>query len=229
MAPPRVIQNLRDGFAALTSPAGAAAVVRSHPAPMQFALLMFASAAALYAVYGFSMGLFNSTTAGLISALKLPVLYAGTLLICFPILYLLNHRQGPGLSVARCAAVLGLSMAANAIALASYAPVSYFFILTSSDDAYAFLVAMHVAVFAAAGVVSLTVVAAIMRASAEAARRPLRWRFLIAWALAYGFVGSQMSWALRPWIGAPGVEYAVLRAREGSFLQAVSGVWNEQK
>ena len=37
------------------------------------------------------------------------------------------------------------------------------------------------------------------------------------WIAAFGLVGAQMSWMLRPFIGSPDTEFTWLRAREGNF------------
>jgi hypothetical protein len=40
--------------------------------------------------------------------------------------------------------------------------------------------------------------------------------------LIFGFVGTQMAWSLRPFVGSPGLEYEFVRSgRAGNFYQAV--------
>jgi hypothetical protein len=41
------------------------------------------------------------------------------------------------------------------------------------------------------------------------------------WVVVFGLVGAQMGWVLRPFVGAPSVEFQWLRARESSFFEAV--------
>ncbi|HEX8236052.1 MAG TPA: hypothetical protein VF600_08855 [Abditibacteriaceae bacterium] len=41
------------------------------------------------------------------------------------------------------------------------------------------------------------------------------------WILVFGLVGAQMSWVLRPFLGHPGTEFALLRARESNFFEGV--------
>ena len=43
------------------------------------------------------------------------------------------------------------------------------------------------------------------------------------WMAAFGLVGAQMGWILRPFIGAPSLEFQILRNRESNFFAAV---WN---
>ncbi len=42
------------------------------------------------------------------------------------------------------------------------------------------------------------------------------------WIVAFGLVGMQMSWVLRPFIGSPQCEFAWFRSRQGSFFEAIA-------
>ena len=41
------------------------------------------------------------------------------------------------------------------------------------------------------------------------------------WVVVFALVGAQMSWVLRPFIGAPGAPFELLRARDSNFFEAV--------
>jgi hypothetical protein len=41
------------------------------------------------------------------------------------------------------------------------------------------------------------------------------------WVIVFALVGAQMSWVLRPFIGAPHVAFAWLRERDSNFFEAV--------
>lgn len=43
------------------------------------------------------------------------------------------------------------------------------------------------------------------------------------WMIAFGLVGAQLGWILRPFIGSPNLPFELFRERQGSFFQAV---WN---
>ena len=175
----------------------------------------------LYAVYGLSMGLFRGTFPALVAAVKLPFLFLLTQVICFPLFYVLNCLMGPRLKINHCLRLLLLATSANAIALASYAPISYFFTLTTSKMGYHFLVLMHVAVFAVAGMLSIIVITLVVRSTASRLKYRIRPAFIIAWSTLYAFIGTQMAWVLRPWIGTWTVPYAPFRPLEGSFIESV--------
>jgi hypothetical protein len=177
---------------------------------------------ALYALYGTSMGLHYGMIPALVSGAKMPALYLISLAVCLPPFYVLNCSVGPKLPFGFCLRVLLLAVSANALALASYAPVSYFFTLTGTKEDYYFLVAMHVGVLALAGLASVMEITLIFRAAATAGGISFRPTLLVLWGLLYAFVGTQLSWALRPWIGSPHVEYVWLRPREGTFFEAIA-------
>jgi len=47
-------------------------------------------------------------------------------------------------------------------------------------------------------------------------------RILQIWFVVFAFVGSQMAWSLRPFVGAPNLGFQIFRQQEGNFYQ---GVW----
>lgn len=47
----------------------------------------------------------------------------------------------------------------------------------------------------------------------EGARRGVIW----LWVITYAFVGSQMAWTLRPFIGAPSMKFELFRQLGGNF------------
>jgi len=190
----------------------------------RFDLAIVALVCAMYCSYGVSMGIPRGMFSGLVSGLKLPFLYLLTLIVCFPPFYVLNNALGPRVPPIACLRLLLFATSANAVAIVSYAPVSYFFTFTTSSSAmsgYRFLVGMHVIVFAIAGILSIFVIHVLFRATAHQLQRPLRPMFLIVFGGVYAFVGTQMSWVLRPWIGSWAMDYAPFRAIEGSFIESI--------
>lgn len=114
------------------------------------------------------MGLFRGTYPAIVSGLGLPFMYTPTLALCLPpaLRDELPHGAAPDRHAMPPPAP-PRHHSANAAALASYAPFSYFFTLTTSREGYGFLVLMHVAVFAASGIVSFVVISLIFRATAN--------------------------------------------------------------
>lgn len=215
-------EYLRQWWAALVHPDRGGELVigdSRRPGIERFLVLLIVS---LYAFYGVSMGLFRAEwLPPIVSAIKMPLLYMLSLTVCFYPLYVLNVMFGPRLRPVQCLRLLLLAISANAAAVASYAPLSIFFTLTTSRQGYSFLILMHVTVLALAAMASLVVIGVIFRSTARRAGRPLSVKFMLTWGLLYAFVGTQMSWLLRPWLGSWSGPYEILRPRGGSFIEAV--------
>lgn len=209
---------------ALVHPEQAGREVLDATARRGFTRMLTALVMALYFVYGGTMGSFLGWFPAMVSALKLPFLFILTLAVCLPPLYVLNSLLGPKLGWRECLRLMVLAASANAAALASYAPFSIFFTMTSSREAYGMLTLMHVGVFGAAGLASLVVIGLVLRSTAAARGQRLRLAFVLGWGLLYALIGTQMSWVLRPWIGAANVEYHPFRPIGGTFLEAVAAL-----
>jgi len=188
--------------------------------PRGFTRFLAVLTTVMYAAYGLSMGLFHSTLAGDVSAVKLPVLYLLSLAVCFSALHTLNALLGARLCVRACLRLL-LAISTNAVALVGYAPFSLFFTLTTSHDGYTFLVAMHIVVFALAGLLSLVQIVRIFIAAARRSERRSNPALFFVWALLYMFVGTQLAWVLRPFVGSPAAPFSLFREREGNFYESV--------
>ena len=52
----------------------------------------------------------------------------------------------------------------------------------------------------------------------------LRAGMVLTWSVIYGFVGTEMAWVLRPWIGWWEIDYTPFRPLQESFIEALSRV-----
>jgi hypothetical protein len=213
--------SLSTWWEALVRPERAAALVLEREDGARFIRSLAVMVALLYALYGVSMGLYRGASSCLFSALKLPLLYLITLAVCLPAFYVVNCLYGQRLSVRQSLRLLLIATSTNALALASFAPVSVFFSLTTLKSGYTFIVLLQVAVFAAAALLSVIEIGVVFRATAAHQGRRLRPSLVVTWAVLYGFVLSQMSWVLRPWIGTWTLEYAPFRPIGGSFIETI--------
>ena len=78
---------------------------------------------------------------------------------------------------------------------------------------------LNVAFFAICGIVGVGFLSQGMRivsAAGEEGMRARRWVMWL-WVIVYGFVGSQMAWTLRPFIGAPSMKFELFRQLGGNF------------
>ena len=110
----------------------------------------------------------------------------------------------------------------TSLIMAAFAPIVLFFLITGGN--YAFLKLLHVAIF---GVASLFGMKTILDGLTFCCEKQnvypkigvVVFRF---WVLILAFVGMQLAWNLRPFIGSRGIPFAVFRQREGNFYLAVA-------
>ena len=179
------------------------------------AMLIFAPL--FLALFGAVIGSDHSVWQVLSSAVKLPVLFLLTLVICVPTLYFFTTIFESSLTLTQIFALLLASVTMTAIVLLGFTPVVLFFLITTSQ--YQFFKLLTVAIFAIAGVIGvrqlsqgLWLLTAHDGRSAGARRTILR-----LWILLYMFVGSQLAWTLRPFFGAPGLPFELFRGLGGNF------------
>ncbi|NLE76582.1 MAG: actin-binding WH2 domain-containing protein [Chloroflexi bacterium] len=173
------------------------------------------------ALYGAVMGSSHSALQALSSAAKLPLVFLVTLLVCAPTLYFFNLIFGSNQTLSQGVALMLTAIAVTAVVLLSFGPIVLFFLLTTSH--YQFFKLLNVGVFTVAGIVGVVFLSQGMQLLAggkregSAARRNL----VRLWILIYAFVGSQMAWTLRPFIGAPTMDFEFLRPMGGNFYANV--------
>ncbi|MCB9422327.1 MAG: actin-binding WH2 domain-containing protein [Ardenticatenaceae bacterium] len=177
---------------------------------------MLVSSFVFLAIYGAVLGSTHSPAQALSSAVKLPILFLVTLLVCVPTLYFFNILFGSDQSIAQNVALILTAIAVTAVLLVSFAPISIFFLLTTSQ--YQFFKLLNVAIFGISGVMGVVFLAQGMRVmrGSEAGETERRW-VLRLWMFLYAFVGSQLAWTIRPFIGAPSMQFELFRQLGGNF------------
>lgn len=178
---------------------------------------------ALYALlfstaYGFLLGMYAGGFQMLASMIKIPTLFFGTLFLCLPSLYVFNVLLGSQLSFRQTLTILLASTYLMSAILASFAPILFFFILTTSDRPFVSLATFGTC--SIAGLFAVIFVWKAMRFLGEKNQTQSSARVLLIWSLIYAIVGTQFAWGLRPFIGQKGV-FMLFRALEGNIYVAV--------
>jgi hypothetical protein len=178
---------------------------------------MLISSISFFALYGAVMGSTHSLWQTLSSAVKLPLLFLATLVVCSPTLYFFNLIFGSNQSLAQNFTLILTAITVTAVLLLSFAPIVLFFILTTSH--YQFFKLLNVGVFAITGIVGVIFLTQGMRIVSVSGKEGAgaRQNVVRLWILIYAFVGSQMAWTLRPFIGAPGLLFELFRQPGGNF------------
>ncbi len=195
------------------------------------------AAVLLGAGYGVFMGLYavlrpeNASWLQLLATTaKVPLLFLLTLAVTFPSLYVFSALANSRLHAAETLQLLLVAVTVNLAILASFGPVTGFFML--STESYPFIKLLNVAFFAIAGfcgiaflrrtlngVFAIDADAADDKAARRAQRRPRN--VLRVWTLIYAAVGAQMGWILRPFIGSPDRAFELFRERESNVFVAI--------
>ncbi|MCW3054773.1 MAG: hypothetical protein JWN14_3943 [Chthonomonadales bacterium] len=154
------------------------------------------------ALYGGVMGSFGGLYGDRIlqicfAAIKVPLLLLGVFVLGLPSFYVFNTLMGLRSDFGQAVRALMASQAGLAILLASLAPLTLGWNITSLD--YPQTILYNGAMFAlatAGGQILLR-----RRYRDLIARDPRHQILLRIWGLQYGFVGIQLGWILRPFIG----------------------------
>jgi hypothetical protein len=184
-------------------------------------MAMLVCCVTFFALYGAVMGSSHSLWQTLSSAVKLPLLFLATLFVCVPSLYFFSLLFGSNQSLSQSLAVILTAITVTSVLLLSCAPIILFFLLTTSQ--YQFFKLLNVAIFAISGVMGVVFLYQGMRVVSgpeTEGNRSRKW-VLVLWMFVYAFVGSQMAWTIRPFIGAPGTPFELFRQLGGNFYTNV--------
>ena len=155
--------------------------------------------------YGAVMGTFGGVRGEralqlVYSGLKVPLLLLVTFALSVPSFFVLNTLLGVRADFGRALRALVATQAVLTIVLASLAPFTALWY--ASSGAYRPAILFNAAMFALA---SFAAQGLLRRWYAPLIARNPRHRVLLrTWIVIYAFVGVQMAWVLRPFVGDPG-------------------------
>ncbi|UCG47511.1 MAG: hypothetical protein JSU94_18750 [Phycisphaerales bacterium] len=183
----------------------------------QYVLLVMFSA-----VYGVVMGSYNSFAQALSSGAKVPAFLTLTLLVCFPVFFIIQFVLGSKIGFLQMLNVILCGFLMVSLIMVAFAPIVIFFLITG--DNYAFIKLLHVAIFAVSGFFGAKTMIEALRHCCEKSKvypkvGVVVFRF---WVVILAFVGMQLAWNLRPFIGSRNLKFELFRQREGNFYLAVA-------
>lgn len=179
---------------------------------------LFVSSSICFAIYGAIIGASHSWAQALSGAVKLPVFYLLTLIICFPTLFFFNVLFGSRSSFQQHFVVLLTAIAVMSVLLFSLAPVTLFFMITAPNS-YQFFKLLNVLIFGITGIFGVKFLYEGMQllSQQDEVGKKTRTSILRSWLFLYGFVGVQLGWFLRPFFGSPGSNFELFRKVGGNF------------
>jgi hypothetical protein len=174
-------------------------------------------------VYGVIMGCYNGFLQAVSSGIKMPVLFSLLLIICFPAFYVIQSVLGSRLTLGQMASIILSGFVYTTAIMVSFSTIVLFFLITGGN--YAFIKLLHVAVIALAGIFGMKHVIDALKYSCEKKKIYPRTGIVVFrfWIFILFFVGSQLSWSLRPFIGSKDQPFEPFRKQEGNFYQALAG------
>lgn len=163
-------------------------------------------------VYGAVLGSWGAGGPGRLAlipyaAIKAPLLVIGTTMVCLPGYFVLSTVLGLRADFPKALGAIGAGQAGLALALASLAPLTRVAYVSGIGHAQALLFAAGMFLLAtSAGT------AVMMRRYRPLFARSRKHVLMLGfWVMSYVFVGIQMGWMLRPFVGSPGVPVTFVR------------------
>ncbi len=195
-------------------------VAESHGLPAKLVHALW-TLVALCALYGAAAGAYAGPAQALAAAIKLPLLFLGTLAICFPAFFVIQVLVGSRLRLPQVLALVLGALSLSAILLAAVVPITSFFLLTGAN--YYFLTLLHVLIVLGAGLVGMAVLhEGLAFACEKRGVYPKKAMTIMkVWAVLFAFVGIQMAWNLQPFVGDRGLPFKLFRHNEGNFYTAI--------
>lgn len=206
-----IFQHEEDYFNALTDKTKVRSLLGS-----QFVLIL-----CFLLIYGIIMGSYNGFAQSISSAVKLPALIFLTLLICFPAFYVIQFMIGSKMTLVQMLGIVLSGFIVFATIAVSFATIVLFFMITG--DNYAFIKLLHVAILLFSGIFAMrTIIRGLKYACEKQNIYPkLGLNVFKVWIIIFAFVGTQLSWNLRPFIGSKDMAFELFREKEGNFYLAL--------
>jgi len=177
-------------------------------------------------LYGAAMGWWRDPQQALYVAIKFPLIILLTTLGNALLNGMLAPLLGLNIPFRQSFSAILMSFTIAAAILGAFSPVVAFMIctvpgITEKGPTYSLIMLAHVAVIALAGITGNARLFQLL--SRLGGSRAVARRVLFAWLTGNLFLGSQLSWILRPFIGSPGlpVEFFRATALHGNFYESV--------
>ncbi|MCI4667279.1 MAG: hypothetical protein MRZ79_03895 [Bacteroidia bacterium] len=174
--------------------------------------------------YGLIMGSYNGLFQALTSGLKLWGLFLLTLLICFPSFYIVQIVLGSKIGIKQLLIILLSGLVMVSTIMLAFGPIVIFFQLTG--DNYNFIQLLHVGIMIFAGIFGMNVVLdALKDACMNLEVYPkIGLTVFQVWVVIFAFVGLQLSWNLRPFVGNKEMPFELFRQNtQGNVYSAIFG------
>src|SRR6266849_7190618 len=155
----------------------------------------------LAGLFGLVAGSYSGPAQAVSAAIKLPFLFFATFAICFPAFFVVQVLVGSRLRLEQVAVLVFGALALTSVLLAAFVPITAFFLVSGAN--YYFQHLLNIAIAGVAGIFGMYALHEGLRLVCEKRGVYTRKALTImrAWALLLAFVGVQLAWSLRPFLG----------------------------
>ena len=176
---------------------------------------------ALAGFFGLVAGAYSGPAQAISAGIKLPLLFFATFVICFPAFFVVQVLVGSRLRLPQVVVLVLGALALTSILLAAFVPIIAFFLLTGAN--YYFQHLLNIAIAGIAGLFGMYALheglAVVCDKRGVYPKKALT--IMRAWALLFAFVGVQLAWNLRPFLGDQNKPFRVFGNYQGNFYAAV--------
>jgi hypothetical protein len=175
----------------------------------------------LSALYGAVAGAYSGAFQAVSAAMKLPFLFVATFAVCFPAFFVVQVLLGSRLKLLQLVVLVAAALSLTTVLLAAFIPIPAFFLVTGAN--YYFQHLLHIAIVFVCGLFGMYALydglAVVCEKRGIYPRKALT--IVRVWAVIFGFVGVQMAWNLRPFLGDRNQPFQLFGRYEGNFYAAV--------
>src|SRR5881396_2730003 len=171
--------------------------------------------------FGLVAGAYSGPAQALSAGIKLPFLFFATFAVCFPAFFVVQVLVGSRLRLLQVAVLVFGALALSSVLLAAFVPITAFFLISGAN--YYFQHLLNIAIAGVAGLFGMYALheglSVVCEQRGVYPRKALT--IMRAWALLFAFVGIQLAWSLRPFLGDRNQPFRVFGNYQGNFYAAI--------
>lgn len=171
--------------------------------------------------FGLVAGAYSGPAQAVSAAVKLPLLFFATFLVCFPAFFVVQVLVGSRLHLLQVVVLVFGALALTGVLLAAFVPITAFFLVSGAN--YYFQHLLNIALAGVAGLFGMYALheglSLVCEKRGVYPRKALT--IMRAWAVLFAFVGIQLAWNLRPFLGDRNEPFRIVGQYQGNFYAAV--------
>src|SRR5438046_7442698 len=176
---------------------------------------------ALSGFFGLVAGAYSGPAQAVSAAVQLPFLFFATFAVCFPAFFVVQVLVGSRLRLLQVAVLVVGAVALTCVLLAAFVPNTAFFPVTGANFYFQHL--LNIVIAGVAGLFGMYALheglSVVCEKRGVYPRKALT--IMRAWALLFAFVGIQLAWTLRPFLGDRNQPFQVFGRYQGNFYAAI--------